>query len=370
MLVRSSWRLGAGMILLLLAAACSDDALGPADLADPVALQAELGAADSAFDSEAFTSFSAVTGHLGPTPAAPVVPWLSASVAALPRSTSALYGPAALRAPVLQRLGASLASSPARGPIIDNSLYGRVYRWDDVSDQYSWDGVETVSGLNGVRFILYRVDELGNVIEPEVEVGFVDLVDASTTASVRLQITVRGTGGTPTYVTYTATATPSASGVELTVTGSLTNGQPGAANKTLTFDLGIEASQSAVTVEVRFALNNPAITVELRETVSITETGLVLTIDFRVIRAGEVVRLLGRIEVDGEVIEVSFEVRVNGGRVASLSGDLESAQWVDAGGDPLGLDDLDALDRLGEAFQAFDRATNSLLLPLLTMMAN
>jgi hypothetical protein len=348
---------------LLLLAACSKDSMGPADLADPVALQAELSAAEGAFDSEAFASFGAVTSYLGPTPAAPAVPLIRASLSTLPQPGNALFAAAAARGEQLRQFGPQLSSIAAQGPVVDASLYGRVYRWDPTTDLYVWDGEETVGGVNGVRFILYAVDELGVIVEPVVEVGSVDLIDESNFTGVRLRILVRGNGGATTYVNYLAAVSPTSGSVALEVSGTVSNGLSGSENKTVTFSLGIAASSTAVTLEASFSLNNPAITIELRESVSVTDSSAAVEIEFRVAREGELVRVLMRVEA-GDQTSVTVEVRVNGGRVARLSGNVTTAEWVDAGGDPLGVDDLQALDSLLTSVARFEVATLSLFEPV------
>ena len=363
---RRSWRYGAGMTLLLLVAACSDDALAPADFADPLALQTELNEAEGAFQSPAFASFTAISPYLGPTPAAPVRPLLAATLHAFPRSADAAYGSAAARGELLRQLAPQLQGLQT-GPVIDGSLYGRVYRWDAALDQYTWNGSETVGGISGVRFILYAVDAFGDILEPVSEVGSVDLVDNSTLTSLRLQITVRGPGGGTTYLTYQASASPSTSGVSVSVDGTVTNGLSGVDNKTLTFGMGIDVTSNGVEVEVTFALNNPAISIMLREAVELRQDGSALVeIEFRVQRASELVRVLMRVDTASPEL-ITVDVRVNTGRVATLSGDPSSAVWVDAGGDPLGIDDLDALDHLYTAFAQFELVALMFMEPTLML---
>ena len=347
----------AGIVLILLLAACGDDPLGPADLQDPAALQGELNAVDSAFASEPFASFAAVSVYLGPTPVASTTPMLLAA-------PGPLASPA-LRAARLRRLAPSLDASLMRGPIIPDSVYGRVYRWNATTNEYAWNGSETVTGLNGVRFILYRVDDFGTVEEPVVEVGSADLIDQSVTGSVRLRVLVQGTGGTPTtYVDYLATVTETATSATITVTGSITNGLPAAANKTLTFDVGIGANAGGVTFDATFVLDSPDVTIDLREGLTFSQTAVVFSVDFRVIRPSEVVRLVGRMTLEDPDMTIDLEVRVNGGIVASLEGDVETAQWVDAGGEPLGPEDLEALDALFQAFGEFAGIMAHIIEPL------
>jgi hypothetical protein len=57
---------------------------------------------------------------------------------------------------------------------------------------------------------------------------------------------------------------------------------------------------------------------------------------------------------------------VDGHPVASIRGDpsLPATQWVDAGGEPLTLQDLAALDALFDAFTNFQLAVEGLFVPI------
>jgi hypothetical protein len=85
-------------------------------------------------------------------------------------------------------------------------------------------------------------------------------------------------------------------------------------------------------------------------------------IEFRVQRADELVRVYMRVDT-ADPTSITIDVRVNAGRVATLSGDPATAVWVDAGGEPLGLDDLDALDTLYVAFVRFEIAALAFMEP-------
>jgi hypothetical protein len=364
--------LRAGLALGLVTAACKDS-VAPGDFTDPVAVTADLGAVDSAFDNDAYRSFTATSSQLTPAATAAMRPAASLLDGTRPSLQRTPYTASALRMQQLQRLVPEMSVAAAQGRLIPDSLYGRVYQWDAALDQYTWQG-STVSGLTGVRFILYRVDVDGFVIEPVVEVGYVDLIDQSTPSVLQLNVLVKGVGGTPTYVDYTATVQATATSVTANVTGSITNGLGGGANKTLTFDetFGANSDTGRVTVNASFALNNPAITLTLNESATVSGSTLVVTFDFRVIRPGETVRLSGRITINfnDNSVTVTASVQANGRTVATITGDSATAQWVDAGGEPLTADDLEALDGVQNAFLAFQAALESLFSPVDNLLAS
>lgn len=345
----------AGLALGLVTAACGDDSPSPVDFDDPAAITANLDAVGSAFESDVFRSFNTATFSLdAAAPSAPLAaaPLVSALKPQLERIGGRLLVPTIEQSRQLQAWLPELSATRAEGLLIPDSLYGRVFEWDESLDQYAWDGA-TVSGLTGVRFELYAVDLSGAVLEPTTQIGTLDIIDQSVTAP-RLQILVRDLGGT-TFIDYTIAA--NSSGTSVSVSGLISNGQEGDANRTLTFNQTFTVSSSSVRIDATFTLNNPALTLALIETVTFDDPNVVVDIDFRITQQGETIRLAGRITIDTETSTVSGTLTVyqNGGPVASISGEVSSPStvWVDAGGEPLTAEDLEALDGLFAAMEAF-----------------
>src|SRR5437773_12361491 len=73
----------------------------------------------------------------------------------------------------------------------------RVFHWDAGTHQYASPPQDTVGGpASGVRFVLYAPDTTAGLpIEPTVQVGHADLLDATLPDPTRLR--VLATGGTP-----------------------------------------------------------------------------------------------------------------------------------------------------------------------------
>jgi hypothetical protein len=358
--------LRAGLALGLVAAACKDS-VAPADFTDPAAITANLGAVDSAFDSAVYRSFTVATQGLDP--AASAAPQAAAALLGgtlplLNRQAASPYLLSARRAQQLRALGPQMSLAAAQGRIIPDSVYGRVFQWDTTFNTYTWQD-SVVTGLNGVRFILYQVDDFGSVVEPVVEVGTLDLIDESTLSTLQLHILVKGTGGTPTYVDYTASVTATATTVQAVAEGSLSNGLAAGANKTLTFDETFNVTQTGASVSATFTLNNPALTFTLSESVTFDSETIVIAATFRVVQPGETISFSARITLYGlDSATVHATVSANGHPVASIDGNADTAQWVDAGGEPLTADDLAALEGLDDAAARFQEAVNSLFLPI------
>ena len=370
--MRLFFRAGLGIVVVV-AAACNKDSASPVDFDSPVTVQSNLSSVDSTFDSDVFRSFDVATFMLDAAaapamrPAATVLGTLQPK---LERTGGQAFLPGLLQAQKLQALGPQLSVSAAQGAIIPDSLYGRVYEWNDTTDQYVYRGT-TVSNLNGVRFILYAIGLDGLVFEPVTAIGTLDIIDQSTQSALKLHVLVKNTAGTTTYIDYTAELTGTQTSAQASASGYITNGLGAPNNKTLSFDETLTVTQTGARVVATFALNNPAITTMLNESVTFTDSNLIINADFRLIANSQTIRTVGRITVNTATQEVAIDmtVYVNGHPVASIEGDptLPGTQWVDAGGEPLTLEDMDALDALFDALERFDEAVAGLFSPIGTL---
>ena len=365
--------LRAGLLLGFVVAACKD-AAAPGDFTDPVAVTTDMQSVDSAFDSDVYRSFNAVSAVLGSAatgvaPLRPVATLLGGTIPKLDKGTGRPFLIGALQGQRLQQLLPAMSVAAEQGQIIPDSVYGRVFQWDAALDEYTWQD-SVVPGLNGVRFILYQVDDFNQVIEPTVDVGTLDVIDESTVNQLQLHILVKGLGGTPTYLDYTASISVSISAADTSVvvnaTGSISNGLV-AGNKTLTFDETVRVTnEPRFTANATFTLNNPARTFTFSESVFVSGQSLIITGDFRFVRPGETVQFYARIAFD-TTITVDAAVRVNGRTVATLHADDSNlGEWVDAGGEPLTAEDVEALEALETSSQGFQDAVHSLFLPIET----
>ena len=363
----------AGIVIALTAglAACNKDSASPVDFNDPAAVSSNLSSVDSTFDSDVFRSFTVtafmldVAAQPSIRPAATLLQTLHPK---LERTGAQAFLPGLIQGRKLQLLAPQLSLSAAQGAIIPDSMYGRVFEWDTTGvGQYAWQD-STVSGLNGVRFILYAVGLDGQIFEPVTPIGMLDIVDASTSSGLRLHVLVRNNDGTTTYVDYTVELTGNSSTTQANAAGTIRNGLPQPNNKELRFDETLTVTASSIRVTATFALNNPATALMLNESLSFSDPDLVINTDFRLIQNEHTVRVVGRITVNNltEALDVTITVYFDGGPVASISGDptLPGTQWVDAGGEPLTAQDLAALDDLFDALQQFDATVSSLFSPI------
>jgi len=365
--------LRAGLLLGFVVAACKDS-VGPGDFTDPVAVSTDMQAVDSVFTSDVYRSFGVASLELGSAatgvaPLKPAATLLGSTMPTLDKGTGRPLLIGALQGQRLQQLRPAMSVASAQGRIIPDSVYGRVFQWDAALDEYTWQD-SVVPGLNGVRFILYQVDDFNQVIEPTVDVGTLDVIDESTVNQLQLHILVKGLGGTPTYLDYTASISVSISAADTSVVvnaiGSISNGLV-AGNKTLTFDETVRVTnEPRFTANATFTLNNPARTFTFSESAFVSGQSLIITGDFRFVRPGETVQFYARIAFD-TTITVDAAVRVNGRTVATLhADDSNPGEWVDAGGEPLTAEDVEALEALETSSQGFQDAVHSLFLPIET----
>jgi len=361
--------LRAGVVLGVTAmVACGKDAPSPVDFNDPAAVSANLSSVDSAFDSDVFRSFSTASVMLDVATAPafrPTATLIGTLRPQLARTGAQMFLPAMRQAQKLQAMVPNLSVSAAQGRIIPDTMYGRVFEWDTALYQYRYQGT-TVANLTGVRFVLYATGLDGQVVEPVSAIGTLDIIDQSTPTKLQVQVLVKGPGGTPTYVDYTASVTTSLTSANASVTGTISNGLSGGDNKTLSFDETLAVNASGASVHATFSLNNPAITLMLNESVSFEDPNIVINADFRLIQNGQTIRAVGHITLNTttNAVSVSVTVYVDGHPVASLSGDPATAVWVDAGGEPLTAADLAALGDLFEAFEHFGDTVSNLFAPV------
>ncbi|HXF95836.1 MAG TPA: hypothetical protein VNI61_07000 [Gemmatimonadales bacterium] len=306
----------AGLGAVLATAACSDSTAPT--FSDPAAISADLQQVEGAFSAPVYQSFSGLSEYMAPG-GGPVASALmrAASPEALldrdaPRDAAA--------AEQLRALVPSL-SGPLAGPIIPDTLYGRVYVWDETAGHYVRDPNQT-GPANGVRFILYAVNPDTHLpTSPLVAVGRADILDQSAGATLTLRILVQNTDGSVTYVDYTASVTPGPSSFSAAVTGFIANGQQGAALRRLDFDIGFAASETATTADVSadavFDLANSSVSLELHDDAHLSGEVWTFARDFRFHRPGEVVTVVGELTVtqtgpDSFTVSGQVTIRING----------------------------------------------------------
>jgi len=338
--------------LLAFAAACSNDSTAPAKILDPAATLADFEAIGDVFTAPQLAGYSAVSSFLSNSGATSSqvmgrVLQLTAPDPGLLRGRTAENE---RRLEELHGLLPSLSMAGTQGPIIPDAVTGTTYEWNVDSAGY----VATArvgAPANGIRFIVYGIDPLtGDPLVPLVETGHVDLLDESTATSGRLHILVQGLGGAPTFLDYTATGTPSATGGTISAAGFVSNGQAGSALRRLDFDVALTLSQtlSAFTANLVAALdvNQPDVSIDISWDYELGQTGRTEAVRFSFQRPGEVIIIEGVYTNSQAGASYDFEVRVNGGIFATITGNAGGVQILDENGDPLTQDEIACLQAL------------------------
>lgn len=364
-------RLAPGAVLLVfLAAACGEDAVGPMSLSDPVATTAQMQAIGATIESPVFESFSALGADIAPAApaAASARELLRASQPMLSRMALQPYRRSLEDAQVLRQLVPTM-SSLAPQQIFPPTILGKTFEWNPSTFQYE-PTTRAGAPSNGVRFILYAINPLsGGPADPLVEVGYVDLTDESSPSAVKLGITAAGVGGTPVYVDYEVIVSAGPTSFQLTATGYITNGA--ASPDTLHFDGSVTVRETAtggtVTQDVSFDVNSRDLHIRLIETLTVSQSGIVLEINFRFEHGDEVVTARGTITVELDSASGTITVRVNGGLFATceITATPASETVTCAGADEDGLnaDEQTALQAIADAIEQVSEAFSNLFAP-------
>ena len=270
-------------VVAAFAAACNSTTAPPqAHLADPQQLSSDVQTVLGVLQSNVFESFGVVSTDTG-SPAAVATPagaLLGVAPFTVPRSSSQPYADAPRRLQALRRAAGALGSGISAS-VIPPQYLGQTFVWDTATHRYV---VGPDAGPStGVRIILYAIDPFtGSVAEPSNTVGFVDLLDQSTTNPDvnKLHVIVKdGTPASPGPVTY----------ADYSVSGSVT-GSPATAftasaigfvsdgTHTLSFDATFSATNLTTDnpdaqIDVTWDLDNPVIHVVLHETVDFQRSG-------------------------------------------------------------------------------------------------
>ena len=366
----------------LVVAACSDSTGPQGRLSNPQGLSSDLQSLAGVLSAPTFQSFtwlSSAPGTPVPAPsragallgAAPIVP---------PRNSAQPYAdPARLQA--LRRTAAAFRAGISAS-VIPSLLLGKTFVWDVGTHQYVEDPSATPAApANGVRVILYAVDPItGAVVEsPLTPVGYVDLLDESTTTPAVDRLHVIVSGGTPgapgtVHADYTISAT--VTGSPATAFTATADGFVSDGTHTLTFSATFAATHldtdnPDIQIDVTWDLDNPAVHVELHETLATPSADeLDLTIQFSVTRGAETVSAHGTISlnfVTGSA-SVNLAIDVNGLPWARIMGTNNGITVRHADGSTLSAEELQALSDLFGLPDQIELAILGLFTPCQSLM--
>jgi hypothetical protein len=232
------------LTLAVLTAGCGGgDSTAPNAPFDPEGTSSDIGAMEASFDSPAMLGYAsaadAISAVLAGSPAAAAVKAApTRALVAGGKQGAAGYAATVAKTYMRPAGGVSAFSTAA---ILDEHL-GVTFIYNADTDQYEASDL-TGAPVDGVRFIVYAVNGItGMPIEPLVEVGYADVVTTETTTSATVRVELVSAGVT--YLDYTVGASGGTSGVNLNVSGFVTNG-----DDLVNFDLDTHITTESMTLD-------------------------------------------------------------------------------------------------------------------------
>lgn len=295
------------LALVLGAAACGDGPAGPGG----------AGAFDVASTAEAVRSVTAEREeHRDFTATMALVSGRLESAASVPSAASLFVArgwqpslDADAWAALAGDLGRTSDADGSRALLLPETLLGSTLIWNPETDRYEVDPERTGAPADGVRFVMYEVDpDTGRPAEPLNEVGFVDLVDESTSDSgLRLRVhAVDTTGPSPVdladYVVEGSLVLAGETRLDLSASGFLSDGTD-RLDFSLSQNLTLPSSSSTARGSLDYSLS-----LEDGATVTLTADG---TFDLSGGTASSLTATL-TLEDGGDVVETSVEVAADG----------------------------------------------------------
>jgi hypothetical protein len=348
----------------VIAAACGDNPLGPAKPVDPIATTARVQSLPQSFNSPVLQSF-ALAAPQSPATTRP----LTSLQALLSAAGTTMSARRALSAAESQRISAALVaalpqtSTAVTAAILPPEVLGKTYEWNTTSALYEATA-RAGAPTNGVRFILYNLDQFGAPIVAE-EIGYADLKDESTSATGRLHLLVVGTttGSDVTYLDYTVAGSATTTTANVTVVGYVTDGI-----HRLDFNCTVAVTSTAVSADIHFDVNADNDHVRLRLKITpigpiTAPEGVRLDLTFRLQLDTEVITLTGNDTTTQTAESGSFTVLVNQGIYATIKSTNGALTFTGGAGQELTADDYAALQAIFDAVGVVLDAFNNLLLP-------
>ena len=252
----------------------------------------------------------------------------------LPLTSSALLGPAGTQA------------------LFPSDVLGKTFKWDEVQDKYVVDPNSEGAPTNGVRFLLYLVNQTTHrPQEPVQGTGYVDLVDVSTASANKLQVIVKYLSQTIADYTITGTEAVSPPTVTLRANGYVMN-----ETNRLGFDLLLITTATQVVMDYALSGTN-GYTASVEMTGNLT-TGAV-TILWSVSRSGNTVEVSG----NSSAAAVNCQIKFNGVVVATVTGVPGSPTVTAASGRTFTAQDLAALRAIFEGFDGLNDQLDGVFKP-------
>jgi hypothetical protein len=337
---------------LTLAAACSDPTASTIDYIDANAATSAAAPAVAVMEQpalESFGSLSAVTGL----PA-------SASAAALGAvagiTNAAARGRWDPTAPALVRAAVRAAD------VLPIDVRGKLYTYNETTKQYE-GAASPDAPANGARIILYAWDALNNApASPLVQIGYVDLMDESTSTEDRLHVRLVRTSDSAVLLDYTITHSVTASSESFSIAGSANNGLT-------TVNFNLSGTMTTSTADVTFVLEAPARNFSVRVEAKVDDTTDQATVNIFLAYDGNSLSF----KLEAAPNTVSGEIRFRGHLYASYTLTYDPAtnttteQFTKASGQPMTEQEFTEIQNALDRALDFSRFWARLLWPVATV---
>ncbi|MGH2652480.1 MAG: hypothetical protein ACRDHK_14855, partial [Actinomycetota bacterium] len=222
-------------------------------------------------------------------------------------------------------------------PIIRSEVLGSTFVYDPATKQYVIDPARTGAPANGVRFILYQLDEGTQAPKPEVEIGWVDLIDEKASSTSSLGLRLRVVSGGVTYLEYAFELSGQLVSPTLAVSGFMSDG-----TERLTFDLTVSGQAIGHGGDVRLDARLEMPSRGFKVTASVRGADGEGHVDLTVQGGEDVINMKARVQENR--LDATFTV--NGRLLATATGDPEHPVIRGEGGRDLTREELAALAQI------------------------
>ena len=329
----------------LVMSGCAETTALPTTL-DPVEMQADVEAANAAFDTPATNSFSEM-GYAMDNALVSVGGFAMALPMAALRD-----GPTTPLMESRDRIISMLDDPSTMASAIPLSALGKTFVWNVTTDQYEVSA-RTGAPANGVRFVLYVYDYATfSFAEPLVEVGYAQFSRTLNTATVSVFLS-----NNTKVVEYTATLGGSALFPTFSIAGFAGSG----ANLT-NFNLALGVSATTQNLTTTWRTEMPSRGLSSRVALSLGETSGTIG---AVMRRG-----VRKVEMAGSFNDLggTLNVKVGDKLFARLTFSDLGVTVTDADGAPLSEGDETTLRQIFDWFENAFEAPNVLIGPLYTLL--
>lgn len=317
---------------LLVGTAACDSATAPttAKKIDPAATLADYKAVERVFTTDGWVGLRALGGRSP----------LAASVAvtalrALPQLDGTSSGRRFATSFFRELAASHSTNAPLAKKLISPTNLGRTFVYDPILDQYVVDSKRTGAPSNGVRFILYVVDDAKHPI-PSKEIGYADLLDEGTTAGETVVLRLIAVERGKTRIDYRTSVLLGTSSDRIDVNGFAVDDD----GTQLDFKIGVVGTQRGgkTLIDATFDLKVVARNFRVQGSVTGVEEGK---------DGGGAINITAQhgpnsfqVDVTGDGRTIKGTIYLNGKPFVTVSGDAKSPTLIGPSGKPVSEQEL------------------------------